>query len=182
MLRPEVEEKTAWVVESATENFALGHRKRRPTDFLELLRDGAGGSLLALLWQKDGVDVGQNSSGGDGHGGQELTQLLVIPDGELDVPWDDPGLLVVPGGVSGQLEDLSGEVLHDGGKVDRGTGSDPGGVLSVLQIPPDPSHWELESSLGGLGDGLLAALSLSSSGHGCLVVEFRACARRRSCF
>ena len=50
MLRPEVEEKTAWVVESATENFALGHRKRRPTDFLELLRDGAGGSLLALLW------------------------------------------------------------------------------------------------------------------------------------
>ena len=128
------------------------------------------------------MDVWQNSSGSDGHGGQELAQLLVVPDGELDVPWDDPGLLVVPGGVSGQLEDLSGEVLHDGGEVDGGTGSDPGGVLSVLQIPPHPSHGELESSLGGLGDGLLAALSLSSSGHGCLVVEFRACARRRSCF
>ena len=122
------------------------------------------------------MDVWQNSSGSDGHGGQELAQLLIVPDGELDVPWDDPGLLVVPGGVSGQLEDLSGEVLHDGGKVDRGTGSDPLGVLSGLQIPPDPSHGELESSLGGLGHGLLGALSLSSSGHGCLVVEFRACA------
>merc|ERR1719235_1522939 len=115
--------------------------------------------LLALLWQKDGVDVWQNSSGSDGHGGEELAQLLVVPDGELDVPWDDPGLLVVPGGVSGQLEDLSGEVLHDGSEVDGGTGSDPG---------------------GGLGHGLLGALSLSSSGHGCGwcldVFEFRACA------
>ena len=148
MLRPEVEEETAWVVESATENFALGHRKRRPTDFLELLRDGAGGSLLALLWQKDGVDVGQNSSGGDGHGGQELAQLLVIPDGELDVPWDDPGLLVVPGGVSGQLEDLSGEVLHDGGHVDGSAGSDTLSIVTLPQQTVDTSDGELKSSPG----------------------------------
>ena len=115
------------------------------------------------------MDVWQDTTAGDGDGGQELAELLVVPDGELDVPWDDPGLLVVPGGVSGQLQDLGGEVLHDGGQVDWGTGSDPGGVLASLQIPSDPTDGELKASLGGLGDGLLAALSLSSSGHGALL-------------
>ena len=113
------------------------------------------------------MDVWQDTTAGDGDGGQELAELLVVPDGELDVPWDDPGLLVVPGGVSGQLEDLGGEVLKDGGEVDWGARSDSGGVLSGLQIPADPSDGELESSLRGLGDGLLGALSLSSSRRGC---------------
>ena len=27
---------------------------------------------------------------------------------------DDPGLFVVPGSVAGELEDLGGEILHDG--------------------------------------------------------------------
>ena len=125
--------------------------------------------LSGLLWEKDGVDVWQDTTSGDSDGGQKLAQLLVVPDGELDVPWDDPGLLVVPGGVSGQLQDLGGEVLHDGGQVDRGAGSDPGGVLASLQIPSDPTDGELKASLGRLGDGLLAALSLSSSGHGALL-------------
>ena len=125
------------------------------------------GLLAGLLWEKNGVDVWQDTTAGDGDGGQELAELLVVPDGELDVPWDDPGLLVVPGGVSGQLEDLGGEVLKDGGEVDWSAGSDSGGVLSGLQIPADPSDGELESSLGGLGDGLLGALSLSSSRRGC---------------
>ena len=41
---------------------------------------------------------------------------------------DDPGLLVVPGSVSGKLEDLGSEILHDGGKVDRGSCSDTTGL------------------------------------------------------
>lgn len=36
---------------------------------------------------------------------------------------DDTGLLVVTGGVSGQLEDFSSEVLEDGSEVDRSTGT-----------------------------------------------------------
>ena len=47
------------------------------------------------------------------------------------MPWDDPGLLVVPGGVAGQLEDLGGQVLHHSRKVDRGTGSNPLGIVAL---------------------------------------------------
>ena len=51
------------------------------------------------------------------------------------MPGDDPGLLVVPGSVAGELEDLGGEVLHDGGQVDRGSGSNPLGVVSLAEKP-----------------------------------------------
>ena len=68
------------------------------------------------------MDVGQNTSLGDGDTRKQLVQLLVIPDGELEMTGDDPGLLVVPDGVTGQLEDLSCEVLHDGGLVDTRRG------------------------------------------------------------
>ena len=46
---------------------------------------------------------------------------------------DDPSLLVVPGSVAGQLEDLCGQVLHDGGEVDRGSGSHTLGVVSLAE-------------------------------------------------
>ena len=53
----------------------------------------------------------------------------------LQVPRDDPGLLVVPGCVPGQLEDLGSEVLHDGGKVDGGAGTHPLGVVPLAEKP-----------------------------------------------
>ena len=115
---------------------------------------------------------------GDGDAGQQLVQFLVIPDGELEVPGDDPGLLVVPGGVAGQLEDLGGEVLHDGGHVDGGAGAHALRVVAlpaheglklekegeVPEEPVDPAHGELEPRPAGPGLGLalhLAALATS---------------------
>ena len=65
------------------------------------------GSLLRLLGQKDSLDVGQDTSLGNGHSGEELVQLFVIADGKLQVPRDDPGLLVVMSGIASQLENLS---------------------------------------------------------------------------
>ena len=59
--------------------------------------------LLGLLGQKDSLDVGEDTTLGDGDTGQELVQLLVIPDGELEMPGDDPGLLVVAGSITSQL-------------------------------------------------------------------------------
>ena len=61
--------------------------------------------------------------------------LTNINDSYLKVSGDDPGLLVVSGRVAGELEDLSGEVLHDGGQVDRGSGSNSLGVVSLPEKP-----------------------------------------------
>ena len=38
-----------------------------------------GSSLLGFLGQEDGLDVGQDTSLGDGDTGEQLVQLLVIP-------------------------------------------------------------------------------------------------------
>lgn len=67
------------------------------------------------------MNVWEDTTLGDGNVSQKLVQLLVVADGELKVTWDDTGLLVVAGSVSGQLENLSGEVLEDGSEVNWGT-------------------------------------------------------------
>ena len=107
-----------------------------------------GSSLLGFLGQEDGLDVGQDTSLGDGDTGQEFVQLLVVPDGELKMSWDDPGLLVVTGGVACQLENLSGQVLKDGSKVHWCTSSNSLGVVAFPQEPVDTSDWELKSGPG----------------------------------
>ena len=118
------------------------------------------------------MDVGEDTTGGDGDAAEELVELLVVLDGEGDVAGDDAALLVVAGGVAGELEDLGAEVLEDGGEVDGGTGTHAGGVLALTEVTADTADGELQTGLGGRAGGLLGATaSLSFSGHGrCLVV------------
>ena len=85
-----------------------------------------------LLGKEDGQDVGKNSSLRDGDAGQKLVELLIAPDGELKVTRVDPGLLVVPGSVAGQLKDLGSEVFHHCSQVDRSSGSNP---LCIVALP-----------------------------------------------
>ena len=59
---------------------------------------------------------------------------------------DNTGLLVVEGGVSGQLEYLSRKVLQNGGEVHEGSGSHSLGVVSFAEHTVDTSDGELESS------------------------------------
>ena len=61
---------------------------------------------------------------------------------------DDPGLLVVTGGVSCQLEDLSSQVLHDCSKVDWGTGSNTLGIVALAEMTVDTADWELQTGTG----------------------------------
>ena len=123
--------------------------------------------LFGLLGEKDGVDVGEDTAGGDGDATEELVELLVVLDGEGDVAGDDAALLVVAGGVAGELEDLGAEVLEDGGEVDGGTGTHAGGVLALTEVTADTADGELQTCLGRRAGGLLAAAaSLSFSGHG----------------
>ena len=116
--------------------------------------------LLGLLGQEHGLDVGQHTSLGDGDAGQELVQLLVVADGQLEMTGDDAGLLVVTGSVTGQLEDFSSQVLHDGGQVDGSTGSDTLSVVALAEQTVDTTDGELES--GTVGPGLCLRLDLAS--------------------
>ncbi len=123
-------------------------------------------SFSGLLGQKDGLDVRENTSLGDGHSCEKLVQLLVVPDGELKMTGVDPRLLVVAGGVAGQLQYLSGEVFHDGRQVDGGSGSNTLGVVAFSEMSVDSSHGELETSSAGARLGLsLGFSSLSTSRH-----------------
>lgn len=52
---------------------------------------------------------------------KKLVQLLIVPDGELEVTGDDTCLLVVASSVASKLEDFGREVLKDSGEVDGST-------------------------------------------------------------
>ncbi|KAK3748184.1 hypothetical protein QZH41_003248, partial [Actinostola sp. cb2023] len=60
---------------------------------------------------KDGLDVGKNTTLSDGNSTKKFVQLLVVPDGQLQMTGDDSGLLVVSGSVASQLEDFSTQQL-----------------------------------------------------------------------
>ena len=61
----------------------------------------------SLLGEEHSLDVGEDTTLGNGNTGEEFVQFLVIADGELEVTGDDSGLLVVTGSVACKLEDLS---------------------------------------------------------------------------
>ena len=116
--------------------------------------------LLGLLGEKDGLNVGEDTTLSDGDSGEKLVQLLVVTDGELKMSRDDSGLLVVTSGISGQLEDLSSEVLEDGSQVDWGTSTHSLGVVSLAEESVDATDGELKSRAAG--SALCLSLRLSS--------------------
>ena len=95
------------------------------------------------------MDVGEDTSRRDGDAAEQLVQLLIVLDGKGDVSWDDSGLLVVSGGVTGKLQDLSAQVFEDGGEVDSGSDSGSLGVSALLQVSSNSGDWELKTGLGG---------------------------------
>ena len=104
--------------------------------------------LFRLLGEKDGLDVGQDTTLGDGNSREKFVQLLVITDGELKMSWDDSGLLVVAGSVSGQLENFSAEVFQNSGEVDWCASSYTLGIVSVSEETMNTTDGELKSSTG----------------------------------
>ena len=128
-------------------------------------------SLLGLFRQKHRLDVGQYTALGDCDARQELVQLLVVADGELQVTGDDPRLLVVVGGVSCQLENLGGQILHDGTQVDGRTGSDAWSIVALAQMTVNTADGELKSGTRRTSLGLSLRLStFTASRHDCSVL------------
>ena len=107
------------------------------------------------------MDVGEHTARGDGDAAHELVELLVVADGELHVAGDDAGLLVVAGGVAGELKDLGAQVLEDGGQVDRGASSDAG--RRALQVAVDAADRELMRERGARRSGELATMERASA-------------------
>ena len=112
-------------------------------------------TLLALLGEQHGVNVGQHTTVRDGDSAKELVELLVIADGKCQVTGCDPGLLVVASSVSSELEHLSAHVLHDSSQVHRSSASNPLAVATQLEVTVDTSHRELQSSLSCAGGRFL---------------------------
>lgn len=97
------------------------------------------------------MNVREDTTRGNGNTAKQLVELLIVTDGELNVTRDDTGLLVITSGVSGELENLSGKVLHHSGHVDWGTGTDTVGVTALAKETMNTTNWELEASLAGTG-------------------------------
>lgn len=116
-------------------------------------RVGCALDTLALPGEQVSMDVGQHTTGGDGDTSEELVELFVVANGELDMAGDDALLIVVAGGVAGELENLSGEVLKDCGEVHRGTSTDACGVPTNAEVAMHTTDRELEPSLAGAGSG-----------------------------
>ena len=115
--------------------------------------------LLCLFGQKNGLDVGENATLGDGDSREQLVQLLVVADGQLEMSRDYPSFLVVPCGIACQLQDFSGQVLEHCGQVHGCSGSDTLGIIAFSQESVNSSDGELKTSTTGSG----LALSLHFS-------------------
>ena len=100
---------------------------------------------LRLLGQKNCLDVRKDSTLSNGDARKKLVQFLVIADGKLKVAGDDSGLLVVAGSITGQLKDLSSQVLHDCSQVDWSTGANTISIISLTEKTVDTANWELET-------------------------------------
>ena len=114
------------------------------------------------------MNVWQDTTGSNGDASKKLVELLVVLDCEGKVTWHNTALLVVAGSISGELEDLCAEVFENSRQVDGGTGTHSSSVLSLTKVTADTTDWELKTSLGRCGGGLLltaASLTLSFSGH-----------------
>ena len=126
--------------------------------------------FVNLLWKKNVVDVGENTTRSNGHVAEELVEFLVVAHSKLKVTRDNTGLLVVTCSVSCKLKDFSAQVLHDGSKVHWCTTADALGITAFLQEAVDTTDRELQTSLGrarGALALLLAASSFSFSRHCC---------------
>ena len=91
------------------------------------------------------VDVWKDTTLCDCDVTEKLVQFLVIADGELEMTWDDTGLLVVARGVASEFKNFGCEVLKDGCEVDWSAGTDTLCVVALPQETVDTTDWECET-------------------------------------
>jgi hypothetical protein len=126
-------------------------------------------ALGRLFGQKNGVDVRKNTAGGDGDTAEKFVQLFIVANGQLDVARDDASFLVVAGGIASKLENLGGQVLEHGTKVNRSSSANARGILALLEVTVHATNGELKTRLLGARNRLAALrLAASSRAFACL--------------
>jgi hypothetical protein len=103
--------------------------------------------LGSLLGEEDLVNVGENTTAGNGNVTEKLVQLFIVANGQLEMTGRNGLLLVVSSSISGQLKDFSSQVLQDGSEVDGGTGTNTLSIVALAEETMDTTNGELESSL-----------------------------------
>lgn len=99
--------------------------------------------LLVGLNDQGLVDVWDDTTASD-RGLDQSVEFFVTANSQLQVARGDSLHLKVLACVASQLENLSCEVLEDGGRVDGGRGADTTvGAHSTLEEPVDSAHGEL---------------------------------------
>ncbi len=63
------------------------------------------------------VNVGKDTTLGDGNMAEELVQFLIVADGELEMTRDDASLLVVTSSVTSQFKNFSCKVFENSGQI-----------------------------------------------------------------
>ena len=109
------------------------------------------------------MNVGQHTTGGDGHATEQLVELLVVADSQIHVAGGDSLALVVAGDVTGQQDHLSGQVLHDTGEVHRGIAADSGGITALAQVPSDAADGKLETGARATGLDLITSVLVAAT-------------------
>lgn len=125
--------------------------------------------VLLALGQEHSMNAGLHPAVCNGNVLQELVNVFILPHSERDKPRRDASSLVLPSGVSGDLQDLSGQVFQDRREVHRRSPANARSVLSFAQKPVHAADWELQAgtSRPRFAFGPTAGCTLSLSRHVC---------------
>jgi len=106
------------------------------------------------------LNVGKDTTLGDGDTRQELVEFLVVADGQLQMTGDDARLLVVTSGVASQFEHFRCQVFHYSREVHWCTCPHALSVVPLAKETVDTPDGELKSST--VGAALRLPLDLAS--------------------
>ena len=93
------------------------------------------------------MNVGNDTTRGNGDTAEKLVQFLIVANSELNVAGNDTGLLVVTSGVAGEFQHLGGKIFHDRCHVDGGAGANAISIPTLAKETVDTTDGELKAGL-----------------------------------
>ena len=99
------------------------------------------------------MNVGKDTTLCNGDVTEKLVQFFVVSNGELEMTWDDTGLLVITGSIASQLEDFGSEVFENSREVNGRTWLQMSGNSTRNRWEIAYQHQHVEHSCPFSGDG-----------------------------